>query len=126
MILIWIWLILIMKMIYINNSKTIIKIYKNYKNKNDYSDDTLYFINNNRFNNSKINVNHYNKSSSFSMLKDMQNNNNNSSITKNNYSNYMNDNKFNITKVTNLENTSIAGQIKYLIKLFLYYFYNLI
>ena len=95
------------------NSRTIIKI-DNDKNKNDYSNDTLYFINNNRNNNSKINNNYYNKSSSFSIIKENQNNNNNSSITKANNSNYMYDNNFNINEKTNLENTSIEGQISYL------------
>ena len=95
------------------NNRTIIKI-DNDKNKNDYSNDTLYFINNNRNNNSKINNNYYNKSSSFSIIKDNYNINNNSSINKDNNSNYMYDNNFNINEKTNLENTSIEGQISYL------------
>ena len=95
------------------NNRTIIKI-DNDKNKNDYSNDTLYFINNNRNNNSKINNNYYNKSSSFSIIKDNHNINNNSSITKDNNSNYMYENNFNINEKTNLENTSIEGQISHL------------
>ena len=98
----------------INN---VIKIDNDYENKNNDSNDNLYFINNNRENNSNINSNYNNKSTSFSIIKDFQinknNTNTNSSLIKNN-PNYTNDINYNINEKTNIENTSIGEQISYL------------
>ena len=98
----------------IKNNSNIIKFDKKNENKSDYSNENLYFINNNK-DKSTFNNNYYNKSNSFSMIKEIQKNiNTNSSINKN-YVNYMPDNNnFNINDITNINNTSIGEQISYL------------
>ena len=88
-----------------NNNSNIIRI-----NKNDDSNENLYFINNNRENsNINNNNNYYNKSTSISVIKEIQNNNN-SSIDKN----YINNNSYIVQEITNFDNTSIGDQISYL------------
>ena len=94
----------------------IIKIDKGYDGNNNYSNENLYFINNNKNNNntSRINSNYFNnKSTSFSIIKDIQTNNNNIEIDKDN-SNLSNINNYNINEITNGDNTSIGDQISYL------------
>ena len=86
----------------------------NNKNKISDSSDNLYFINNNRDNNSNFYSNYNNKSTSFSIIKDFRfNKNNNSSLNKNNsiLTNYIN---YNINEKYDSENTSIGDQISYL------------
>jgi len=95
----------------LKNNSNIIK----FDNKSDYSNnDNLYFINNNKDkNNSNFNNNYYNKSTSFSMIKEIQNNIN-TSRTKNNTNLITNNNNFNINEISNIDNTSIGEQISYL------------
>ena len=90
---------------YINNSN-MIRI-----NKNDNTNENLFFINNRDISN--IHDNYNNKSTSISVVKDIQNNYNNSSIDKNN-SNLINNNNYIVNEITNIDNTSIGEQISYL------------
>ena len=96
------------------NDRNLIKL----ENKDDISNENLFFINNksgsNLMNN---NMNISNNSYSISLIKEIQNNNNNSIFGKNNsninFNKNNNHNEYDITNITN-NNISVGEQISYL------------
>ena len=96
------------------NDRNLIKL----ENKDDISNENLFFINNKSGNNLiNNNMNISNNSYSISLIKEIQNNNNNSIFGKNNsninFNKNNNHNEYDITNITN-NNISVGEQISYL------------
>ena len=88
------------------------------ENKDDISNENLFFINNKSGSNlMDNNMNISNNSYSISLIKEIQNNNNNSIFGKNNsnlnFNKNNNHNEYDITNITN-NNISVGEQISYL------------